>query len=221
MRILFLGPPGSGKGTQSKKLAEKENLLHLSSGDLLRATVAAGTPAGKAAKPYMDDGKLVPDPVLIDMFREQLSNPGAFKGFILDGFPRNISQAQSLDAMLAELMAELDTVLNLEIDNNLLQERITGRRSCPNKACGAVYHIKFAPPKKDNVCDLCGTQLIQRSDDNADLVAKRLKTYNEETAPLIEYYTKKGLLKKVDAEGKPNEVFAHILESAELIKARK
>jgi adenylate kinase len=216
MRILFLGPPGSGKGTQSKKLAEKESILHLSSGDLLRAAVAAGTPAGKSAKSYMDDGKLVPDPVLIDMFKEELSKPGAFKGFILDGFPRNISQAKSLDAMLVELMAELDTVLDLEIDNELLKERITGRRTCPNKTCGAVYHVKFAPPKKDNVCDLCGTTLIQRSDDNAELVAKRLETYHEQTAPLIEYYTEKGILKTVDAEGKPNEVFAHILESAEL-----
>jgi adenylate kinase len=211
MRILFLGPPGSGKGTQCKKLADKLKLTHLSSGDLLREAVAANTEAGKQAKSYMEAGKLVPDPVLIAMFKEKLSHKEVADGFILDGFPRNVSQAKSLDELLAELKATLDSVLNLQIADSFLTERITGRRSCKN--CGAVYHLKFAPPKKPDICDVCGAQLSQRSDDKEELVKKRLETYREQTEPLIEYYDLRHILKAIDAEGDPSGVFSRILQA--------
>src|SRR5581483_5962756 len=152
----FLGPPGAGKGTQCKRLADHLHLLHLSSGDLLREAVKAGTVAGIRAKQYMDEGKLVPDEVLINMFRDKLQQPECEKGFLLDGFPRNLAQAEALDALLKELKKELNIVIDLEVDEKLLTERIVGRPTCPNKACNAVYHIKFKAPKKEGVCDLCG-----------------------------------------------------------------
>jgi adenylate kinase len=209
MRILFLGPPGSGKGTQSKNLAEKLKNIHLSSGDLLREAVAQNTPAGKEAKSYMDAGKLVPDPVLIQMFREKLSQREAAAGFILDGFPRNVAQAKSLDQLLAEFGGSLDSVLNLIIEDSYLTERITGRRSCTK--CGAVYHVKFAPTKQPNVCDVCGGPVVQRSDDTPELVKQRLDTYREKTEPLIDYYDSRRILKTIDADGDPSEVFSRIL----------
>jgi adenylate kinase len=211
MRILFLGPPGSGKGTQCKKLADQLKLTHLSSGDLLREAVAQNTEAGVQAKSYMDAGKLVPDPVLIAMFKEKLSQKEVADGFILDGFPRNVSQAKTLDQLLVDLKATLDSVLNLQIADSFLTERITGRRSCKN--CGAVYHIKFAPPKQPDICDVCGSQLTQRSDDKEELVKKRLETYREQTEPLIEYYDLRHILKTIDAEGDPSEVFSRILQA--------
>jgi adenylate kinase len=209
MRILFLGPPGSGKGTQSKNLAEKLKNIHLSSGDLLREAVAQNTPAGSQAKSYMDAGKLVPDPVLIQMFRDKLSQKEAAAGFILDGFPRNVAQAKSLDQLLVEFGGSLDSVLNLIIEDAYLTERITGRRSCTK--CGAVYHIKFAPTKQANVCDVCGGPVVQRSDDTPELVKKRLDTYREQTEPLIDYYDSRRILKTIDADGDPSEVFSRIL----------
>jgi len=211
MRILFLGPPGSGKGTQCKKLADKLQLTHLSSGDLLREAVAQGTAAGSQAKSYMEAGKLVPVPVLIAMFEEKLADKSVADGFILDGFPRNISQAKSLDQSLQNLKAALDSVLNLQIDDAFLTERITGRRSC--KKCGAVYHVKFAPPKTPDVCDVCGSPLTQRSDDKEELVKKRLETYREQTEPLIEYYDTRHILKTIDAAGDPSEVFSRIMKA--------
>lgn len=213
MRILFLGAPGAGKGTQCKKLAEKYQLPHLSSGDLLRAAVRAGTAAGKAAKEYMDKGVLVPDHVLIDMFREKLTTPECAKGFILDGFPRNVPQAESLDELLNEIHASLSVVINLHTDDELLTERITGRRSCSNKDCGAVYHVKSFPPKNDNKCDVCGSELYQRSDDRQELVESRLLTYREQTEPLIDYYTDKHLLRTVSGEGDVNEIFGHVIDT--------
>jgi adenylate kinase len=215
MRILFLGPPGSGKGTQCKKLADKLKVKHLSSGDLLREAVAQNTEAGIQAKSYMDAGKLVPDPVLIAMFRENLTNPDVAKGFILDGFPRNVAQAESLDELLNELHASLDSVLNLIIEDKFLTERITGRRSC--KKCGAVYHIKFAPPKTPDICDVCGSTLVQRSDDREELVKKRLETYREQTEPLIEYYDLRHILKTIVAEGEPDQVFSLILQALKVV----
>jgi adenylate kinase len=215
MRILFLGPPGSGKGTQCKKLADKLKVKHLSSGDLLREAVAQNTEAGIQAKSYMDAGKLVPDPVLIAMFRENLTNPDVAKGFILDGFPRNVAQAESLDELLNELHASLDSVLNLIIEDKFLTERITGRRSC--KKCGAVYHIKFAPPKTPDICDVCGSPLVQRSDDREELVKKRLETYREQTEPLIEYYDLRHILKTIVAEGEPDQVFSLILQALKVV----
>lgn len=213
MQILFLGPPGAGKGTQCKKLAQSLNLPHLSSGDLLRDAVKAGTPAGKAAHQYMERGVLVPDNILMDMFRERLTDISCANGFILDGFPRNLAQAQALDDLLNELHKPLTVVLNLQLPDHLLTERITGRRTCGNKACNAVYHINFAPPKTASHCDVCGADLEQRSDDKEELVKARLKTYREQTAPLIDYYDDKLLLRTVDAEGNQEEIFADILHT--------
>lgn len=213
MRILFLGAPGAGKGTQCKKLSSKYSLQHLSSGDLLRDAVKNGTPAGVAAKEFMDKGQLVPDKVLIDLFREKLSGSECAKGFILDGFPRNRAQAESLDTLLSELKASLDIVIDLDTSDELLEERITGRRVCPNKACNAVYHIKFSPSKKEGICDACGTELSHRSDDKPELVKQRLSVYHELTAPLIDYYGQKGLVVKVNGEGEQEAIFADILKA--------
>ncbi len=216
MRILFLGAPGAGKGTQCKRLSAKLNLPHLSSGDLLREAVKAGSPAGVEAKGYMDKGVLVPDPVLIKMFGEKLSSEECKNGFILDGFPRNLAQAQSLDELLESLKSNLTTVINLEVDDSLLTERICGRWTCSNKACAAVYHVKFAPPKAEGKCDVCGSELGQRADDKEELVKARLNTYREQTQPLIEYYTQKKLLKTVKGEGDQEEIFQDILKSTKV-----
>lgn len=213
MQILFLGAPGAGKGTQCKRLARHLDLTHLSSGDLLREAVVAGTPAGKAARSYMDKGVLVPDDVLIAMFRERLHAPECEKGFILDGFPRNVAQARSLDTLLEELGRQLTVVINLQVDVRIVLERITGRRVCSNQACNAPYHIKFAPPRVEGVCDLCGASLLTRSDDRAEVVEQRLKTYEDETAPLIEYYDHRLLLRTIDGDGDPDEIFADILRT--------
>ncbi|MBK7749666.1 MAG: adenylate kinase [Candidatus Obscuribacter sp.] len=213
MRILFLGAPGAGKGTQCKRLSEKFALLHLSSGDILREAVRNGTKAGLAAKDFMDKGQLVPDPVLIDLFREKLSADECKKGFILDGFPRNLAQAESLDHLLGDINANLDHVIDLETSDDLLEERITGRRVCPNKACNAVYHVKFSKPAKDGICDKCGTELTHRSDDKPELVKQRLSIYHELTAPLIDFYKGKKILCEVSGEGEQEDIFANILKT--------
>ncbi len=213
MQLLFLGAPGAGKGTQCKRLARHLAIPHLSSGDLLREAVKLGTPAGKEAKSYMDKGVLVPDPVLIAMFREKLHTAECEKGFILDGFPRNLAQAKSLDELLEEINRKLNAVINVQVSEDLLMERICGRRVCSNKDCATPFHVKFAPPKQDNVCDICGTSLYQRSDDKAELVSERLKTYYDQTAPLIEYYDQRLLLRTVDGDGDPDDIFADILRT--------
>jgi len=220
MRILFLGPQGSGKGTQAKKLQDKTGLPHLSSGDLLRQAVAEGTPSGKRAKQYMDAGKLVPDDVLIAMFGEKLPHPQFLKGFILDGFPRNLAQAKALDDLLAKLNQPLSQVINLTIDDAVAMERMTGRRICSNKNCGAIYHIKTAPPKNDMTCDICGSPLMQRSDDTEEACRQRLKIYHEETEPLVGYYQGQNILHVVDANADPEAVFLHIAECLKLEKTR-
>jgi adenylate kinase len=211
MQILFLGAPGAGKGTQCKRLSRHLDLPHLSSGDLLREAVKLDTPAGQMAKSFMDKGVLVPDHVLIDMFREKLKSAECQKGFILDGFPRNVAQAKSLNELLVELNRELTIVINVQVDPKILTARICGRRVCSNKACNAPYHIEFAKPKQDNICDLCGAHLTTRSDDNVDLVEARLNTYYKETEPLIEYYDSKLLLRTIDGEGDQDAIFADIL----------
>jgi adenylate kinase len=217
MQILFLGAPGSGKGTQCKKLAAHLDLKHLSSGDLLREAVREGTAAGVQAKSYMDKGVFVPDNVLIDMFREKLHTPECDKGFILDGFPRNVAQARALDQLLEELNKNLTAVVNLQVNEKLLTERICGRRICSNKDCNAVYHVKFSPPKSDMVCDICGQALYQRSDDKEELVSARLKTYYEQTEPLIDYYDKRLILRTVDGDGEPEEIFADLLRTLKVL----
>lgn len=215
MRILFLGAPGSGKGTQCKKLADKTGLVHLSSGDMLREATAKGTEAGQLAKGFMDKGQLVPDEVLIKMFEEKLSSPECSKGFILDGFPRNIAQARSLDALLEKLRAQLNVVINLQIDDHLLTERIVGRRVCSNKSCNSVYHVTFSPSKQEGRCDLCGSDLYQRSDDKEELVKERLHTYHNLTEPLIDFYDAKLLLRTINAQGQAETIFADILKTLE------
>lgn len=217
MQILFLGAPGAGKGTQCKRLSRHLDLPHLSSGDLLREAVKAGTQAGMAAKNFMDKGVLVPDNILIDMFREKLHTPECAKGFILDGFPRNVAQARSLDELLNELNCQLTAVINIQVDDSLLTERITGRRVCSNKACNAPYHIKFAPPKSADACDLCGQALMTRSDDRQELVAQRLNTYNQETAPLIDYYDQRLILRTVDGDGDPDAIFADLVRTLKVL----
>lgn len=217
MQILFLGAPGAGKGTQCKMLARHLDLLHLSSGDLLREAVKQGTAAGVAAKSYMEQGVLVPDSILIDMFREKLHTPECQKGFILDGFPRNVAQARALNDLFEELNRKLSAVINLQVDEKLLTERICGRRICSNKECNAPYHVKFAPPKVENTCSICGSPLTHRSDDREDLVAARLKTYFEQTEPLIEFYDKQLLLRTVDGEGDPDEIFADLLRTLKVL----
>jgi adenylate kinase len=213
MRMLFLGAPGSGKGTQCKKLAAKLKLPHLSSGDMLREATAKGTEAGQLAKGFMDKGQLVPDDVLMKMFEDKLGSPECANGFILDGFPRNLAQAKSLDQLLQKLNTKLSIVINLQIPDNLLTERITGRRICSNKNCNAVYHIISVPPKQSNKCDLCEHELYQRSDDKEELVKERLATYHKLTEPLIDYYDEKLLLRTVDAQGEPEAIFADILQT--------
>lgn len=212
MQILFLGAPGAGKGTQCKRVAAELNLPHLSSGDLLREAVKAGTAAGATAKGFMDQGKLVPDEVLIDMFRDKLATPECKQGFILDGFPRNVAQAEALDKLLANIKKDLSCVIDLTVDFGKLKERITGRRLCANKECNYPYHLKFNAPKKENVCDLCGSELYQRSDDKEELVDARLKTYSEQTAPLIDYYGKRNLLKTIDGNGAADDIYHRIME---------
>ena len=194
-------------------LAEKKALTHLSSGDLLREAVKQETPSGLEAKAFMDKGNLVPDQVLIAMFREVLAKPEMKKGFILDGFPRNLAQAKSLDQLLEELNLTLDQVINLETDDQILEERITGRRVCPNKECNSVFHIKFKPPEKEGICDNCKTELSHRSDDKPEVVKKRLEVYREQTEPLISYYEEKGLLSSLNGEDSPQTVFDRLLKS--------
>lgn len=216
MQILFLGPQGAGKGTQCKRLAENANLPHLSSGDLLRESLTAATKAGIEIKKFIDAGQLVPDPTLIAMFEEKLAQSGCANGFILDGFPRNLAQAASLDSLLARLDKPMSAVINLEIDDALAMERMMGRRLCSNKDCGAIYNLKFAPPTADNICDVCSSPLIQRSDDRQDACEKRLSSYHEQTEPLIDYYGAKGLLKVISADGNPETIFRMILDALKL-----
>lgn len=213
MNLIFLGPPGSGKGTQAKMLVDKYGIPQISTGDILREAVKEGTPLGKEAKKYMDEGKLVPDEVVVGIVRERLKEPDCTKGFILDGFPRTIPQAEALDKTLQEMGKGIDHVLSLEVDREELVRRLSGRRTC--KKCGAMYHIIFDPPKKDGVCDRCDGELYQRDDDKEETIRERLRVYEEQTAPLIEYYRKKGLLRPIDGVGKIEEIFARVRETIE------
>jgi adenylate kinase len=213
MRIVLLGAPGSGKGTQSKLLVEKYKIPQMSTGDLLRAEVAAGTDLGKKAKAAMDAGQLVSDEVVLGMIQSRLSKPDAKGGFILDGFPRNIPQAQSLDAMLARLGQPLQLALLVDVDNDVLMKRLTGRRTCG--ACGAIYNIYFSPSKAPGKCDKCGSELQHRSDDNEQTVANRLKVYEQQTAPLVSYYKAQGKLRTVKGVGGINDIFKNVTDIIE------
>lgn len=205
MRIVMLGLPGAGKGTQAKRLSKKLNLPHLSTGDLLRDAVSRKTSLGKKAKSYMSRGELVPDPIILSIVKEKIEKHR--DGFIMDGFPRNISQARELDEYLTQKKKELDVVVNLEVDEETIIKRLTGRRICPN--CRKIYHVKNTP--SNMVCESCGVKLRQREDDREETVRNRLKVYYEETYPLVEYYRKKGILRSVSGKGSPDEVFNRIL----------
>lgn len=196
MKLILLGPPGAGKGTQAKMLTERYGIPQISTGDILRAAVKEGTPMGIQAKACMDAGSLVPDEVVVGIVRERLQQPDCAAGFILDGFPRTVAQAEALRANLAELGKELDAVIALEVDVEALVERLTGRRTC--KACGRGYHVRFDPPATEGVCDACGGELFQRDDDQEATIRKRLQVYEEQTAPLAGYYRGHGLLTTID-----------------------
>lgn len=208
MKLVFLGAPGAGKGTQAKKIIEKYNIPQISTGDLLRAAVAAGTALGKEAKSYMDKGELVPDRVVLGMVEERLKQDDCKKGYILDGFPRNTSQAEALDKMLASLNMQLDAAVSVDVPFDDLMKRLTGRRTC--KSCGQMYNVYFNAPTKEGVCDKCGGQLFQRDDDKEETIKKRLEVYNAQTAPLFDYYKQKGILKSVSGTGSIDEIYSRI-----------
>ncbi len=209
MRIVLLGAPGSGKGTQAQRLTDTYNIPQISTGDLLRAAVSSGSELGLRAKKAMDAGELVSDDIVLGMIKERLQQPDASNGYILDGFPRNLSQAASLDNLLAEVGQPLDAGLLIDVDFDILLKRLTGRISC--KDCSTVYNRYFSPPAQEGVCDKCGsTNLYQRADDNEETIGNRLKVYEANTAPLINYYDEKGLLKRVNGVGEMEAITAAI-----------
>jgi len=214
MRIVLLGAPGAGKGTQCKNIVAQYGLLHLSSGDILRQERAADSELGKKARSYMDSGALVPDEIIIEMMSEAIKKAPA-AGFILDGFPRTVNQAIELDKSLAASQQKIDVVLNLEIDDGVVAKRITGRRSCPR--CGAVYHIENLKPKVEGLCDNDGTELVQRPDDSFEVVANRLETYHRQTEPLVDYYKNNGTVYDFHANKDADEVKASIFKKLDAL----
>ncbi len=208
MKLVLLGAPGGGKGTQAKKLVDKYGIPQISTGDILRAAVAKGTPLGKEAKSYMDKGELVPDSVVIGLVKERIAQADCKKGYILDGFPRNTAQAETLDKVLAEMGSPLDTALLVDVDKEILMKRLTGRRTCKN--CQQMYNAYFSPPKKEGVCDKCNGELFQRDDDKEETIKRRLDVYDAQTAPLINYYKERGILKSVKGTGSIDEIFKNV-----------
>lgn len=209
LNVILLGAPGAGKGTQAERISARFGLPHISTGDMLRAAVAQGTEMGLAAKSYMDKGALVPDEVVIGVVRDRLAEPDARDGFLLDGFPRTLEQAESLDAMLASAQRAVTDVLLLDVPEAELVERLAGRRMCA--ACGKGYHVHFDPPQEEGVCDECAEELYLRDDDNEATVRNRLEVYKRQTEPLVGYYERRGVLKKVPGSGMtPDGVFAGI-----------
>lgn len=211
MHILLMGPPGAGKGTQAAELVKEFAIPHISTGDMFRAAIKEGTALGREAKGYMDQGKLVPDSVTIGIVRERLAKDDCMKGFILDGFPRTVEQADALDGILKDLGLSLTRVLNINVPAADLIERATGRRIC--KKCGATYHVKFNPPKKEGVCDACGGELFQRADDTAETMKNRLSVYEASTKPLIDYYEKAGVYTEVDGRQAIEKVTADLISA--------
>ena len=211
MRLVLLGPPGAGKGTQAERIAARYGIAHLSTGNMLREAVAANTEVGQRAKAIMDAGQLVPDDVINRLVAERIAQPDAARGFVLDGFPRTAAQAEALDRLLSERGERLDAVLELAVDDDALVDRISGRFACAK--CGAGYHDRYKQPKVDKVCDVCGSrEFVRREDDNAETVRARLKAYHAQTAPLLPYYRGKGLLIAVDGMAEIDDVSAEIFE---------
>lgn len=210
MRIVLLGAPGSGKGTQAKLLVKKYGIPQVSTGDLLRAAVASGSELGKTAKAVMDAGKLVSDEIVLGIIRERLAEKDAQKGFILDGFPRNIAQAEALDEMLEGLEQPLDTALLIEVSTDVLMQRLTGRRNCEN--CGRVYNVYSNPPKLDDQCDACGSELHHRADDNEETISNRLRVYDSQTKPLIAFYEENERLQRITGEGDVKDISRQVIK---------
>ena len=210
MKIIMLGAPGAGKGTQAKKIAEKYQIPHISTGDIFRANIKNGTELGKKAKTYMDQGLLVPDELVCDLVVDHVKQEDCKNGYILDGFPRTIPQAESLDEALGQMGESLDYAINVDVPDEHIVNRMSGRRACVG--CGATYHMVYAPTKKEGVCDVCGAELILRDDDKPETVQKRLSVYHEQTQPLIDYYKGKGILKDVDGTKDMDVVFQAITD---------
>ena len=210
MKIVMLGAPGAGKGTQAKMISEKYTIPHISTGDIFRANIKENTELGQKAKTYMDQGLLVPDELVVDLVVDRLAQDDAKKGYVLDGFPRTIPQAEALTEALANIGEKMDYAINVEVPDENIIDRMSGRRACV--ACGGTYHIKYNPTKTEGICDVCGKELILRDDDKPETVQKRLNVYHEQTQPLIDYYTKAGILKTVDGTVDINDVFAAIVE---------
>ncbi|MDI6792918.1 MAG: adenylate kinase [bacterium] len=214
MRLILLGPPGSGKGTQSEFLVSRYGIPQISTGDILREAVAKGTQLGRAAKAYMEEGKLVPDQLIIDIIKERLVAPDCERGFILDGFPRTEAQAEALRTTLSEMELSLSAVINIQVDEPTLIRRLSGRRIC--RDCQANYHIDYSPPKISDKCNKCGGEIYQRKDDKEEVIKNRLKVYLDQTEPLINYYKNVGgLLKEINGKGKVEEIFDRIVNVLE------
>ena len=209
MKIIMLGAPGAGKGTQAKKIAKKYEIPHISTGDIFRANIKNNTELGKKAKTYMDKGLLVPDELTVDLVIDRVQQEDCKNGYILDGFPRTIPQAESLDAALAKMGEKVDFAINVEVPDENIVNRMSGRRACVG--CGATYHIKYNAPQTEDICDVCGEKLVLREDDQPETVLKRLGVYHDQTQPLIEYYAKAGVLKEVDGTVDMEDVFQAIV----------
>ena len=209
MKIIMLGAPGAGKGTQAKQIAAKYNVPHVSTGDIFRANIKEGTALGMEAKSYMDKGQLVPDELTVKILLDRVANDDCKNGYVLDGFPRTIPQAEVLDEAVTKLGETIDYAINVDVPDENIIRRMSGRRACVK--CGATYHIVNVPPKKEGICDVCGEALIVRDDDKEETVKSRLETYHQQTQPLIDYYSQKNILKEVDGTKDMNEVFADIV----------
>lgn len=211
MRLILLGPPGAGKGTQASAIVKKYDIPHISTGDIFRDNIKRGTELGLKAKSYMDQGLLVPDDLVISIVKDRLLEGDCKKGFLLDGFPRTLAQGEALDDVLADMDLKLDKVINIDVEKEVLIERAVGRRVC--KSCGSTYHVKFSPPKQENICDKCGEELFQRDDDKKETIEKRIEVYLEQTRPLIDYYAEKGLILNVDGSKSIDSIFQDIINS--------
>ena len=210
MKVVMLGAPGAGKGTQAKKIAAKYNIPHISTGDIFRANIKNGTELGKKAKTYMDQGLLVPDDLVVDLVVDRVNQEDCADGYVLDGFPRTIPQAEALTKALASQGQKLDYAIDVDVPDENIVRRMSGRRACVG--CGATYHLEYAPTKKEGICDVCGGELILRDDDKPETVEKRLGVYHEQTQPLIDYYTNAGILKRVDGTVDIEEVFQAVVQ---------
>ena len=209
MKIIMLGAPGAGKGTQAKQIADKYSIPHISTGDIFRANIKNGTELGKKAKQYMDQGALVPDELTCDLVMDRIQQDDCKNGFVLDGFPRTIPQAEALDAALGKINEKMDYAIDVDVPDENIVNRMSGRRACLN--CGATYHLISIPPKVEGICDRCGSEIVLREDDKPETVQKRLKVYHEKTQPLIDYYKNQGILKSVDGTQPMDEVFKAIV----------